>query len=37
MTTAKVVLCRMIAALPCRWWPWASALVRRVWPGFGSA
>jgi hypothetical protein len=28
----KTVICRIIAALPSRWWPLASEIVRRIWP-----
>jgi hypothetical protein len=30
----KSVVCSVIGILPCAWWPAASAVVRRVWPGF---
>ncbi len=33
----KGALCSAIAALPCRAWPIASALVRAISPGFRDA
>jgi hypothetical protein len=29
---AKSTICGLIAALPSRWWPLASAIVRHIWP-----
>lgn len=34
---AKRLLCSLIAALPCRCWPMASGIVRRLWAGFYHA
>lgn len=34
---AKSAICTAIASLPISWWPVASAIVRRVWPGFREA
>ena len=33
----KAVICRIIVALPCRYWATAAALVRRIWSGFRHA
>jgi hypothetical protein len=32
----KAVICRVLIALPRRWWPKAERLVRWVWPRFHS-
>lgn len=37
MNRVKALLCRAIAACPPGAWPRLSALVRRLWPGFGRA
>jgi len=33
----KTIIWRIIATLPSRYWPPASAIVRRVWPGVSDA